>query len=40
MRVEVSVQAELPQIPVLGLTPGLTTSAVQYGVVDAFVAPR
>lgn len=40
VRVEVSVRAELPQIPVLGLTPGLTTSAVQYGVVDAFVAPR
>lgn len=40
VRVELSVRAELPQIPVLGLTPSLTADAAQYGVVDAFVAPR
>jgi hypothetical protein len=40
VRVDLSVRAELPQIPVLGLTPALTADAVQYGVVDAYVAPR
>ena len=40
VRVDLSVRAELPAIPVLGLTPTLSADAVQYGVVDAFVAPR
>jgi hypothetical protein len=40
VRVELSVRAELPQIPVLGVTPSLTADAAQYGVVDAYVAPR
>lgn len=40
VRVELSVRAELPEIPVLGVTPSLTADAAQYGVVDAYVAPR
>jgi hypothetical protein len=40
VRVGVTVRAELPQIPVLGLTPSLTAQAEQYGVVDAFAAAR
>jgi hypothetical protein len=40
VRIELAVRAELPQIPVLGVTPSLTAEAAQYGVVDAYVAPR
>lgn len=40
VRVQLAVRAELPQIPVLGLTPALTAEAEQYGVVDAFAAAR
>lgn len=40
VRVRVTAQAELAQIPVLGLRPSLRTSAEQYGVVDAYIAPR
>jgi len=38
VRVQVQVQAKLPQIPVLGIVPSLTTTAEQYGVVDAYAA--
>lgn len=40
VRVQVTVRAQLPQIPVLGVTPSLTAEAEQYGVVDAFAAAR
>lgn len=40
VRVTVTAQAHLPQIPVLGLQPSLHTQAEQYGVVDAYIAPQ
>lgn len=40
VRVQVVALAELPQIPVLGLRPAMRATAQQYGVVDAYVAPR
>lgn len=40
VRVEVVAHAQLPQIPVLGLRPAMRATAEQYGVVDAFIAPR
>jgi hypothetical protein len=40
VRVTVAAHTELPQIPVLGLVPTLDSTAEQYGVVDAYLAPR
>ncbi len=40
VRVQVQVQSQLPAIPVLGVTPAMSTRAEQYGVVDAYVAAR
>ncbi len=40
VRVAVEVSAQLPAIPVLGVTPEMAVRAQQYGVVDAYVAPR
>ncbi len=40
VRSNVSVAAELPQIPILGVVPSLSARAEQYGVVDAFAAAR
>ncbi len=38
--VRLRVQAELPQIPVVGVTPSVDLFADQHGAVDAFVAVR
>lgn len=40
IRVAVSVRAELPRIPILGLTPSMDAQGVQYGVVDAYAVAR